>query len=230
MEIEQSSHTTDAFSAWWKLCFLLHMILVYILYMCICAHILFGCYFFLKICIFEMGEGAEREGEREPQADSTVSTEPDTGLSLMTLRSWPEPKSRVSHLTNWATQASALTAICKKTTEGMIRFIFLIEFVQGGGSVREGVYRKGDVQRGNEAVVKFRVLCGFVGSSVNTSQVANLFSSWKSFLHLSLPRKLAAVASPSRLLHLEAYSRLVQSYPMPTSLPLDLVLVDEVEL
>lgn len=66
----------------------------------------------------------------------------------------------------------------------MIRFIFLIEFVQGGGSVREGVYRKGDVQRGNEAVVKFRVLCGFVGSSVNTSQVANLFSScWTIFLY-----------------------------------------------
>jgi len=31
--------------------------------------------------------------------------EPDTGLDLRTLRSWPELKSRVGRLTDWATQA-----------------------------------------------------------------------------------------------------------------------------
>ena len=44
--------------------------------------------------------GAEREGERESQAGSTHSTEPDLGLNPTTRRSWPEPKSRVGCLTN----------------------------------------------------------------------------------------------------------------------------------
>ena len=35
-----------------------------------------------------------------------LSREPDVGLDLRTLRSWPEPKSRVWHLTNWATRAT----------------------------------------------------------------------------------------------------------------------------
>ena len=38
-----------------------------------------------------VGEG---EGERESQADFPLRVEPDVGLDLMTLRSWPEPKSR----------------------------------------------------------------------------------------------------------------------------------------
>ena len=41
------------------------------------------------------GGGAEGEGERESQADSPLSMEPDMGLDLTTLKSWPEPKSRV---------------------------------------------------------------------------------------------------------------------------------------
>ena len=45
--------------------------------------------------------GAEGEG----QAHSMLSTEPYVGLSLTTLRSWPEPKSWVRHSTDWATQA-----------------------------------------------------------------------------------------------------------------------------
>ena len=50
--------------------------------------------------------GAEGEGEvvRESQADSLLSTEPDAGLNLTTLRSWPELKSTVRRLTGWATQ------------------------------------------------------------------------------------------------------------------------------
>ena len=35
------------------------------------------------------------EGERDSQADSTPSAEPDRGLDPTTLRSWPEPKPRV---------------------------------------------------------------------------------------------------------------------------------------
>jgi len=46
-----------------------------------------------------------REGERESQAGSAFRAEPDVGLNLMTVRSWPELKSRVGGLTNWATQA-----------------------------------------------------------------------------------------------------------------------------
>jgi len=34
--------------------------------------------------------------------------EPSVGLDLTTMRSWPEPKSRVGRLTNWATQVPQL--------------------------------------------------------------------------------------------------------------------------
>ena len=46
-------------------------------------------------------ESMSRRGERETesQADSALSTEPDVGLDLMTLRSRPEPKARVRCLT-----------------------------------------------------------------------------------------------------------------------------------
>ena len=47
-----------------------------------------------------MSEGeAEEERERESQAGSMPSAEPDMGLDPMTARSWPEPKSRVRQLT-----------------------------------------------------------------------------------------------------------------------------------
>ena len=45
-------------------------------------------------------------GEREFQADSELSVEPDAGLDLMTLRLGPEQKSRVGHLTDCAAQTS----------------------------------------------------------------------------------------------------------------------------
>ena len=37
----------------------------------------------------------QRERERESEADSMLSTEPDIGLNVMTLRSQPELKPRV---------------------------------------------------------------------------------------------------------------------------------------
>ena len=48
----------------------------------------------------------EGERERESQADSLLSLEPQAGLDPRTLRSRPEPKSRVGYLTDSATQVS----------------------------------------------------------------------------------------------------------------------------
>ena len=49
-----------------------------------------------------MGEGWR---ERESQAGSALSVQSTTwGLNSRTLRSWPEPKSRVKCLIDWATQ------------------------------------------------------------------------------------------------------------------------------
>ena len=45
------------------------------------------------------GEGGERESERETKADSALSTEPHMQLHLTILRSPPELKPRVRHLT-----------------------------------------------------------------------------------------------------------------------------------
>ena len=48
------------------------------------------------MCTCLSGERERREREREnPLADSSVSTEPDAGLHLRTLRSWPQVKPRV---------------------------------------------------------------------------------------------------------------------------------------
>ena len=49
--------------------------------------------------------GIEGEGERQSKAGSKLSVEPNIELDLMTLRSWPELKSRVGCLTNWAIHA-----------------------------------------------------------------------------------------------------------------------------
>lgn len=43
--------------------------------------------------------GAGGKGEKESQSASTLSAEPDVGLDLTTLRSWPKPKPRIGHLT-----------------------------------------------------------------------------------------------------------------------------------
>ena len=54
----------------------------------------------LKIYLFIL------QRERASWTDSQLSSEPDSGLDLMILRSWPELKTRVGHPTDWATQAS----------------------------------------------------------------------------------------------------------------------------
>ena len=66
-------------------------------------------YLFKKICLFILEREWEwawvRGGavEKNLQADSPPNKEPNAGLDLMTLKSWPEPKSKFEHLTDWAT-------------------------------------------------------------------------------------------------------------------------------
>ena len=63
-------------------------------------------YFFWRQRKYELGgQGAERKGETESLEGSMPSTELDVGLNLTTLRSWPELKSKVRHLTDGAVQA-----------------------------------------------------------------------------------------------------------------------------
>ena len=57
----------------------------------------------------------ETERERESQVGSTLIMEPNMGLNLTTVRSWPEPKSRVGHSTDWATQVPLV-------------FVFIVKF------------------------------------------------------------------------------------------------------
>ena len=54
---------------------------------------------------FERDRDRDREIERESQAGSMLSVQSLTwSLNSLTRRLWPEPKSRVRCLTNWATQ------------------------------------------------------------------------------------------------------------------------------
>ena len=48
----------------------------------------------------------ERERKRESQAGSMLIVEPKVCLNCTTLRSWPEPQSRVRRSANWVTQVS----------------------------------------------------------------------------------------------------------------------------
>ena len=81
-------------------------------------YILLGYYgieilFFFKVHLFTLREqeraswgGAERGIERESQAGSTLPVQsPMWVLKSQIVRSWPEPKSRVRCLIDWATQA-----------------------------------------------------------------------------------------------------------------------------
>ena len=62
-----------------------------------------------RTSVWERGWERERQRERGrmPSRLCAVSAEPDWGSNSRTIRSWPEPKSEVGHLTNWATQAPA---------------------------------------------------------------------------------------------------------------------------
>ena len=62
--------------------------------------------FFGKILFIDLEEWGEEgaAGEREPQADSPLSTELDAEFNPTTLRSWPELKPRVRCSTHWTTR------------------------------------------------------------------------------------------------------------------------------
>ena len=64
-------------------------------------------FFFLSLFIYF---GRERKWGRDRERFSsrlgTVSAEPVMGLEPRAMRSWPEPKPRVSRSTNWDTQAT----------------------------------------------------------------------------------------------------------------------------
>ena len=59
------------------------------------------------------GGEAEEKGERESQADSALSVEPDSELNPKALTSLPEPKSRVGHLPHCTTQAPLYAHLLK---------------------------------------------------------------------------------------------------------------------
>ena len=61
-----------------------------------------------------VGDG-QREGERIPSRLLTVTTEPDAGSNSRTMRSWPELKPRVRHLTSCTTQVPQCCIFKKKT-------------------------------------------------------------------------------------------------------------------
>ena len=72
---------------------------------CLCPNFLF---FFLNVRLFweikwtSRGRGRERESQAGPMLSAQS---PTWGSISWTTRSWPEPKSRIGCLTDWATQA-----------------------------------------------------------------------------------------------------------------------------
>ena len=92
---------------------------------------LFSCFlkfFFFKFIYLFGGAGgrAERKGEKESQAGSTVPAQSLTQGSIpQTVRSWPEPKSRVRHLTDWATQAFPCFLLDLSLCDYVLIFLFV---------------------------------------------------------------------------------------------------------
>lgn len=62
--------------------------------------------YFLKILYIYFRQWEHGRGQREWDKQTALSIEPNVGLNLRTLRPWPELKSRVQCLTDWATQVS----------------------------------------------------------------------------------------------------------------------------
>ena len=83
-----------------KICFLLLFMFFF--------KILVIIYFRESVCMY-MNRGRGRGRGRESQS------EPNIRLHLMILRSWPELKPRVRHLTDWATQMPLLPFMESKT-------------------------------------------------------------------------------------------------------------------
>ena len=76
------------------------------------------------------GERAERERERERERESHIgfmlSMEPNMSLDTRILGSWPEPKSRVKHSADWATQEPLHVLHLIYMTECFLELLLLI--------------------------------------------------------------------------------------------------------
>ena len=71
-------------------------------------YIIFKIYLFIRERESRHEWEGKREREKKSQADSVLSTEPEAGLDLTTLRLGPEPKPRVKCSTDCAIQALCL--------------------------------------------------------------------------------------------------------------------------
>ena len=106
---------------------------LYIFYLFSLVKCLFRSYahFFLKILfIYLIGRDhkqAERQAEREVEAGSLLSTEPDVGLDPRTPGSWPEPKAEA--LTYWATQAPLQCLILNTIWSDATHYLEQLKFI-----------------------------------------------------------------------------------------------------
>ena len=101
--------STDLFGIWGARELPLHIVCLPFLDLRINSARRWAVSIFFKFIYFERERGreggADREGERESQAGSTLPAQsPTWGSNLRTLRSRPEPRSRVGRSTDWATQ------------------------------------------------------------------------------------------------------------------------------
>ena len=79
---------------------------------------------------------AEREREGESQAGSALSAQSQMwGLNSQTVRSWPEPKSSVGPLTDWATQVPQVHEDILNRCFKSLCIIFNIRVISGSDSI-----------------------------------------------------------------------------------------------
>ena len=86
--------------------------------------------YFFNLCIYFtkiesvhawVGEGKEQT-ERKRKADSLLSVDSNTGLNLMTLRSWPELKPGIGCLTDWDPQEPFMVLYDNANTSFLFKF------------------------------------------------------------------------------------------------------------
>ena len=112
-----SSFKYIMFSIWmcWLECHVILLVKTMLKFYHIVFPLLSSLFYFFDVYLFILREresrgGTEREGDKESQSGSALPMQsPMWGSNSQSLRSWPEPKSRVRWLTDWATKV-ALTS------------------------------------------------------------------------------------------------------------------------